>query len=78
MPKPIAAEEILKAQVGTQGIEAGIHFEESHHPAMVVVDFFKPREGFVFFAEADANVRTLRGLAEYRVLQLRRAPILGW
>jgi hypothetical protein len=57
--KPFAAEEILKAQVGTQGIEAGIHFEESHHPVTVVMGFFEPREGFFFFAQADINQRNM-------------------
>jgi hypothetical protein len=55
--KPNAPEEIPKARVGTQRIEAGIHFEESHHPVTVVGGFSKPREGFFFFAEADINQR---------------------
>lgn len=53
--KPDAVEKVLIADVGTQRIEAGIHFQKRRQPVMVVRGFLQPREGFVFFAERDVD-----------------------
>ena len=60
MPGPLrreihAAQEVLVARVGAQGIKDRFDFEEHHTAVAVLEGLLQPREGLVFFAQAEPN-----------------------
>ena len=62
-----AAQKVLKARVGTQGIEPWIDFDVGHPLIVVVIGLFKPCEGLTVLT---------KGSVDHRHLERRNVPSL--